>query len=875
LLLGADVDGDGQVELIVYDNADEWAGVLKWNGIGLAPVWMSPSPLVGPAGEWFRGLDRLAAVSLASGNTKGVLIYDNDDGWMGTCEWKPSGNASALEPVWMSGSPLVGPAGEWFRGIDRLVLADLDGTGITQAVIYNDGDGWTGVLAPTGNALEPVWMAPSPLGGPAGDWFRGIDRMVAADVDGDGQSEVVVYNDDDSWTGLLKWQDGALVPIWMSGSPLAGPAGDWFRGWDHIIVADVDGDGADEIVVYNNDDGWTGLLEWQDGALVPVWMSGSPLVGPAGDWYRGWDQVVVADLDDDGADEIVVYNNEDGWMGALRLLDGALVPYWMSGSPLQGIAGDWFRGFDHLVAADVDGDAQVELVVYNNDDNWTGVLKWVAVADGTATTLLTISGNGSVNTFYGQEDDVGISASTTLTNSGTTTATIERGYWAVTGPGGWLLSGLMQLVPDPNGGPGSFFGTGPAVASGASNTWELGWGEGEAFAGPFVYVLWALTATGGGGVDNLVACIPIDRTGSAPWVDWPPATPAPAAATSAVAALDLDGPVIVALQEPVDQIDDEQNSWVHVTGQLLNATGNPIQLVAATTSVLCDDGSTVSGPTPLFSIGPDMVSLVGASPTSNLVLPFHLPIDLPAGRNATTLTIEVTWQDAEGADHTVTRDASVEHPVVKLLHPPVEAAGSGFAWNFWNGVLHDQNFVGHTWSISERYAYDLTLSKPPAGTCKIAGGSQSNTDYYDYATPIYALDDGVVVMTRESAVDNHGNTDLTHLPPTDPDYSAQLPPPNIVTIRHDDGRYSVYAHVKPGSIAGAGIAVGDSVSSGQQIAELGNNDNSSEPHLHVAYWEYTPEGWERTLPMRFSNLTDTNGNSVQVTPRGFFQGIFT
>lgn len=128
-------------------------------------------------------------------------------------------------------------------------------------------------------------------------------------------------------------------------------------------------------------------------------------------------------------------------------------------------------------------------------------------------------------------------------------------------------------------------------------------------------------------------------------------------------------------------------------------------------------------------------------------------------------------------------------------------------------------------------------------------------------------------MTREDGVDNHGNVDLTHLPSSDGDHATSLPPPNIVTIHHDDDAYSVSAHVKTNSITAAGIAIGDRVTAGQKIGEVGNNDGSSEPHLHVAYWVYTDEGWERTLPMRFNGLSDADGNPVTTTPRDGFRGV--
>ncbi len=67
-------------------------------------------------------------------------------------------------------------------------------------------------------------MSPSPLAGPAGSWKRHAqDVFTAADVDGDGEVEIVATDNGDGWTGVLKWQGGALVPVWMSPSPLGGP----------------------------------------------------------------------------------------------------------------------------------------------------------------------------------------------------------------------------------------------------------------------------------------------------------------------------------------------------------------------------------------------------------------------------------------------------------------------------------------------------------------------------------------------------------------------------------------------------------------------------------------------------------------------------
>jgi C1A family cysteine protease len=365
----ADVDGDGHVEVVISNNTDGWTGVLKWNGTALAPIWMIPSPI----GGWKRGPDVFTAADVDGDRHAEIVISNNTDGWTGVLKW----NGKALAPIWMVASPISGPAGKWSRGPDVFTAGDVDGDGHTELVISNNADGWTGVLKWDGKQLAPVWMVASPISGPAGKWSRGPDVFTAADVDGDGHAEIVISNNVDGWTGVLKWTGKVLEPIWMIPSPISGPAGTWRRGPDVFTAADVDGDGHVEIVISNNADGWTGVLKWNGKALAPIWMVPSPISGPAGNWSRGPDIFTAADVDGDGHKEILISNNSDGWTGVLKWNGKALAPVWMVPSPIYGEVGNWSRGPDIFTAADVDGDKHTELVISNNTDHWTGVLKWI------------------------------------------------------------------------------------------------------------------------------------------------------------------------------------------------------------------------------------------------------------------------------------------------------------------------------------------------------------------------------------------------------------------------------------------------------------------------------------------------------------------
>jgi hypothetical protein len=274
------------------------------------------------------------------------------------------------------------------------VPADLDGDGQAEIFVYNNGtitsadDMGTWVLKWLDGALRPVWIGGPQLTGQGWDWYRSnLDWLYVADINGDGRQEVIILNNGFSGsvilapaTCVLQWLDGALQPIWVSASTLTGPGGDWNVGPDDgLIPVDVDGDRQHENLIQKGADWSGGVLKWQDGALRPVWIGGPQLTGPGGSWSWDFnDSLPVADVDGDGQAEIIIYARLPyGDTGLLKWQNGTLQLIWKKGYPLTGPIGDWDRGpADVFVPADVDGDRQDEVVIYNNQDLWTGVLKW-------------------------------------------------------------------------------------------------------------------------------------------------------------------------------------------------------------------------------------------------------------------------------------------------------------------------------------------------------------------------------------------------------------------------------------------------------------------------------------------------------------------
>lgn len=131
------------------------------------------------------------------------------------------------------------------------------------------------------------------------------------------------------------------------------------------------------------------------------------------------------------------------------------------------------------------------------------------------------------------------------------------------------------------------------------------------------------------------------------------------------------------------------------------------------------------------------------------------------------------------------------------------------------------------------YVYELPYESGASFRVTQAyGGRATHQREHHYAldflmpvgTPVHAARSGTVVLLVDG----------------DCDHSAGSGCPNVrIDIRHDDGTYASYQHLRPGSLLAAS---GASVEAGAAIAESGDSGNSGRPHLHFQVYTPTPDG---------------------------------
>jgi murein DD-endopeptidase MepM/ murein hydrolase activator NlpD len=228
-----------------------------------------------------------------------------------------------------------------------------------------------------------------------------------------------------------------------------------------------------------------------------------------------------------------------------------------------------------------------------------------------------------------------------------------------------------------------------------------------------------------------------------------------------------------------------------------------------------------------------------------------------------SLVVEVLARNAEGALQTLRKSLAV----VYHLSPNKYTFPLRGTWIAQGAPSLNSH---HRWGSLQEFALDLGQMGAEGLTHR--GDGSHLTDYYAYGAPVLAIADGKVV----AAHDGEGESDANLRQPgeeaeaflmrTQQSQQALLAQGfekllgNYVVIEHEHGEYSVYVHLKTGSLQ---VAQGDRVRQGQQIAALGHSGNSTEPHLHFHLADGPDLAYARSIPIDFSNISlypDDDGN---------------
>lgn len=390
--VSGDFDGDGRDDVLIQNGND--LAIYRTNSgpNRLERVWTANNVVPSAPGSgywWTLSAGDQFYVADFNGDGKDDVYIVNTVSWGTKYIGMLQSNGTGLETVIHYGSTIpgygyIGAKDEWF-------VADFDGDGKQDLYLFS-GSSWgtkyMGLLKSSGTALAGVVRYDANIPG----WIMGAaDKYYVADFDGDKKHDLYVFNGTNwggtKYLGMLKSSGTAISDIKLYTNALA-------SGWnmgpnDAHFVGDIDGDGKQDLYVFNGTDWNVAYMELTKSVGTALTFvkrydddSGTAWATNIPGWnMKKGDRFFIADANKDGKADLFVYNPKINWskeyLGALISsgtgLSGTWSEDWVSGIPG---AGGWNLGIvDKITSVNYEGGAgKADIYIRNNE--WIGLIRY-------------------------------------------------------------------------------------------------------------------------------------------------------------------------------------------------------------------------------------------------------------------------------------------------------------------------------------------------------------------------------------------------------------------------------------------------------------------------------------------------------------------
>jgi len=221
--LSGDFNGDGQVDLLLYQPQQQWSGIafMDANGniAGSTPLWNGWKPV--------------AQADFNQDGQSDIVVENLANDWKGILYWDGTNIQSSQSITGWDGWDIVGSGNFNDDGTEDLLIKHQ--TQNWHGVLYMGGTDGSQVISSQGITVWDGWE------------IKGV-----GDFNGDGRADLVAQHSEQGWHGILELDDNQQI---VSSTSIAG-----WSGWDIVGTSDQNEDGQTDILIQNQTQPWTGAL---------------------------------------------------------------------------------------------------------------------------------------------------------------------------------------------------------------------------------------------------------------------------------------------------------------------------------------------------------------------------------------------------------------------------------------------------------------------------------------------------------------------------------------------------------------------------------------------------------------------------------------
>ncbi len=423
--MAIDLNRDGKADLAAFDNSDNYNHSALWtainNGDGTFSVQKAlPDLDAANAGDPTKHIRML--VDLNGDHIPDIVIFGDAGVWTSLSQQNPivappvsavertvpHGGASPFEPPTVFGTPNLvlpnfGVAQGWDPSKHLRIVADVNHDGYPDIIGFGDDGIWVSLGKGDGTFGTPQPALANQNFGVQQGWSVTNDVRLLADLKNDGFLDIVGFGYQGVWTAMNKrdgtgtFADPNLVLPNFFGSQ---------QGWTpakHVrLTAVLNNVGLADIIAFGDQGVWTALGNGDGTFQTPKLVLAN--FGVA----QGWDPAkhvrLMADLNNDGRDDIVAFGDAGVWT-ALSVGKGTFAPPKLAAAvtaplghtppPFEpgagtfetpnlvlenfGVKQEWSPAKHIRVMADINGDHYPDIVAFGDGGVWTALGK----GDGT------------------------------------------------------------------------------------------------------------------------------------------------------------------------------------------------------------------------------------------------------------------------------------------------------------------------------------------------------------------------------------------------------------------------------------------------------------------------------------------------------------